>query len=196
LGNSDIIVSPASAGLALTRKLVVHTGAIAILAGATLAPAPAAAFELFGLCLFGDCRSNDDDELIDPKRYDVTVEVLSDGQPDRDLEKAVRNASLVWLERKDPAAGSAGLLTRAKADYKRILAALYNEARYGAEISIAWNGREIADLPPGTELPDNIDLTITVHAERPSVSAGRRSSTRRRQPHAAATASPPPAEGF
>jgi translocation and assembly module TamA len=167
LGNSDIIVSPASAGLALTRKLVVHTGAIAILAGATLAPAPAAAFELFGLCLFGDCRSNDDDELIDPKRYDVTVEVLSDGQPDRDLEKAVRNASLVWLERKDPAAGSAGLLTRAKADYKRILAALYNEARYGAEISIRWNGREIADLPVGTEFPDFAQFTITVHAEPP-----------------------------
>ena len=42
-----------------------------------------------------------------------------------------------------PAPDPPGLLTRAQADYKRILAALYNEARYDATISITLNGREV-----------------------------------------------------
>ncbi|WP_246272773.1 autotransporter assembly complex protein TamA [Oricola thermophila] len=128
---------------------------------------PSAAFELLGICLFGTCRQDDDQGLIAPKPYTATLEVLTDGSPDPELEKAVRNASLVWQERDKPAAGSAGLLTRAKADYRRILAALYIEARYDAEISISWNGREIADLPAGTELPDSAQLTITVRAGPP-----------------------------
>lgn len=147
------------------RKRLLRAGLSAAFLAATFAPAPAAAFELFGKCLFGECRSKDDAEIIDPKPYDATVEVSSGGEADRDLEKAVKNASLIWQERRKPAAGSASLLTRAKADYRRILAALYNEARYAAEISIRWNGREVADLPVGTEFPDNAQLAITVRAE-------------------------------
>lgn len=167
MANSQIIDFRNAAGNGGLRRLALRAGlGIAFIATA-LTPAPATAFELFGKCIFGECRSQDDAELIDPKRYDVTLEVSSDGLPDRDLEKAVQNASLVWQERKKPAAGSAGLLTRAKADYRRILAALYNEARYGAEISIRWNGREIADLPAGTELPDFAQLAIAVRADPP-----------------------------
>lgn len=156
-----------AAGVGYLRRLALYAGVGALSIATPLTPVPAAAFELFGKCIFGECRTQDDAELIDPKPYDVTLEVLSGGQPDRDLEKAVRNASLVWQERKKPAAGSAGLLTRAKADYRRILAALYNEARYGAEISIRWNGRELADLPVGTELPDFTQLAISVRADPP-----------------------------
>jgi translocation and assembly module TamA len=126
---------------------------------------PAYGFELFGLCLFGDCNAQDtSDGLIDPRPYDVDVRVSINGAGDRALEKSVKNASLLWLERKKPAAGSAGLLTRAKADYKRILAALYNDARYSGEISIRWRGREVADIPAGTELPDNALFEISVDA--------------------------------
>lgn len=82
--------------------------AAAIAAGCALAPTPSAAFELLGLCLFGTCRQDDDQGLIDPKPYTATLEVLTDGSPDPELEKAVRNASLVWQERDKPAAGSAG----------------------------------------------------------------------------------------
>lgn len=128
-------------------------------------PPKAQAFELFGRCLFGSCRSADEDGPIDPRYYNVALTVLSEGEPDGDLEKAVKNASLLWRERREATAGSAGLLTRAKGDYKRILAALYNEARYGAEISITWNGREISGIPAGTDFPETIDLTITVAAD-------------------------------
>ncbi|WP_428977541.1 autotransporter assembly complex protein TamA [Oricola cellulosilytica] len=129
-------------------------------------PAPAAALELFGLCLFGKCTPKDEsDGLIDPKSYDLTMTVLVNGAEDRDLEKAVKNASLLWLEREKPAAGSAGLLTRAKADYKRILAALYNDARYSGEISITWQGREVSGLPAGTDFPENAQFEVLVNAE-------------------------------
>jgi translocation and assembly module TamA len=150
------------------RAFVARTGLAVALAPVFVAPTPtpASALELFGYCLFGDCKTGDEsDGLIDPKRYDVSLDVTASGQPDRDLKKAIENASLLWQDRKSPAAGSAGLLTRAKADYKRILAALYNDARYGAEISITWNGREIANVPAGTEFPDNAQLAISVRAE-------------------------------
>jgi len=168
LAISTLNVLPAYTGTGCLRRLMMRAGLTASLLGAAaLPPEPAAAFELFGRCLFGECRSDDDEELIDPKRYEVSLEVVSAGEPDRDLEKAIQNASLIWQERKKPAAGSAGLLTRAKADYRRILAALYNEARYSAEISITWDGREIANLPVGTELPDFAQLVISVRADAP-----------------------------
>ncbi|MCI5073580.1 autotransporter assembly complex family protein [Oricola sp.] len=138
-----------------------------VLAAALSAPPPAAqAFELFGKCLFGTCKADDEDGPIDPKNYQVALTVLSEGEPDRDLRKAVASASLLWQQRGEAAAGSAGLLTRAKADYKRILASLYNDGRYAVEISISWNGREVSNIPAGTELPDGIELAVTVDAQR------------------------------
>ncbi|MFZ2100286.1 MAG: autotransporter assembly complex family protein [Oricola sp.] len=146
------------------RGFVVRAGLAIALASPLLAPAPANALELFGKCLFGECRSRDGDGLIDPKPYTVTLDVQAEGSTDRALEKAVGNASLLWQNRNTPAAGSAGLLTRAKADYKRILAALYSEARYEGDISITWAGREVSEIPAGTEFPNDAELAISVHA--------------------------------
>lgn len=150
------------------RQILGAASGIALVVAGIAMPVPKAhAFELFGRCLFGSCETDDENGPIDPRNYSVTLTVLSEGEPDKALRKAVENASLLWLERDQPTAGSAGLLTRAKGDYKRILAALYNEARYAAEISIGWNGREISDVPAGTEIPDDTQLTITVSAEAP-----------------------------
>ena len=184
---------------ALGVRLGRAAGLCALLAAGSVpfAPSDAQAFELFGRCLFGACKDGGEDGPIDPKRYEATLTVLSEGAPDRDLEKAVANASLLWRQRREATAGSAGLLTRAKGDYKRILAALYNEARYAAEISIAWNGREISSIPPGTELPDTIDLTITVNAEAP-FSFGRAEIVNQAPPAQTRDdrVDPPEAEGF
>jgi translocation and assembly module TamA len=151
----------ARAGLRLVSRAI---AVLALSSSLSTFNAPAAhAFELLGRCLIGTCE--DEDGPIDPKNYQVELTVLADGQPNRDLEKAVGNASQLWQGRDEPAAGSAGLLTRAKADYKRILAALYNDARYAADISITWNGREIADVEAGTEFPDDAVLAISVRAE-------------------------------
>lgn len=135
------------------------------LAASLFHPRPASALELFGLCLVGPCEVDDEtDGLIDPKPYDVDVQVVAEGDDGDGLEKSVKDASVLWRERNRPAAGSAGLLTRAQADYKRVLAALYNDARYDATISITLGGQEVANIPAGTELPDNAQLLVSVQA--------------------------------
>ncbi len=128
--------------------------------------APAPAFELFGTCLFGECKSsqNDDLELIDPINYSVEFKVSP--SDNKETAKAVESASELWRGRNSAVAGSAGLVTRAKGDYRRILAALYDEGHYGGTISITVNGREAADIEPGAVLiqPSSVSVNIETGA--------------------------------
>src|SRR5690606_16816558 len=64
----------------------------------------------------------------------------------------------------EPASGAAGLIAKARSDYRRLLAALYAEGRYGGAVSIRIGGVEAANLPPDTNLPDPVDVTIAVTA--------------------------------
>ncbi len=125
----------------------------------------AQAFQLFGLCLIGNCEPDTaETQLIDPKPYRVDFELVGG---DEALADTVRGASALWSGRNEPAAGSAGLLSRAKADYRRMLAALYNEARYGGEISIRADGRQVVDLPLGHEFADGTLFVIRVEPSGP-----------------------------
>lgn len=137
--------------------------AIALLVMVTAAPAPAYALELFGKCLFGACKSDGsaDSELIDPKEYEAELTILP--TEDKDIASAVQGASELLRGSGTPVGGSAGLIARAKGDYRRIQAALYNEAHYGGGISIKVNGREAADIPAGTQVPDvsTVDVVVT-----------------------------------
>ena len=56
----------------------------------------------------------------------------------------------------------AGLLVKARGDYRRILGALYAQGYYGGAISIRVGGREADGLPPDTELPDPVAVEIVV----------------------------------
>jgi len=125
----------------------------------------AQAFELFGRCFSESCEQQKAEEErerapIDPKTYLVQFDVDAPGE----IEDSIRGRSELWRQRDEPVAGSAGLLSRAKGDYKRILAGLYNEGYYGGAISITVNGREAAGIGPGTELPDNSNVMIQVEA--------------------------------
>ncbi|MGN6551449.1 MAG: autotransporter assembly complex protein TamA [Pararhizobium sp.] len=123
------------------------------------APAPAYAFKFLGMTFFESKTQKDQDVIGTPLHYDVTVETQPE---DRALTKAVRNASGLYADRKKPASGAAGLVAKAKADYKTILAALYNEARYGGTIHILINGREADSLPPDAKIADNAKVDIRV----------------------------------
>lgn len=120
---------------------------------------PAFAFELFGFCFTGNCESSDA-EVIDPKTY--SVDFQTDVAEDNALEKSIQSASELMRNRNETVGGSAGLIARAKGDYGRILAALYNQGHYSGAISIKVNGRQAADIKPGTQLPDNSDVKISV----------------------------------
>src|SRR5262245_52733385 len=96
-----------------------------------VACSPAAAFELFGVHLWGAREAEEADTIDDPLSYSVELTVAGDN---RALQKTVRNASNLWQDRDKPASGSGGLLVKARDDYRRILATLYGEGRYGGSI--------------------------------------------------------------
>ena len=120
---------------------------------------PAQAFDLFGIHLWGERKTDDADAVIaDPHRY--TVE-FSQGE-DKATKKLIQGASSLVEDEDKPASGSAGLLAKARGDYRRILGALYGDGRYGGTISIKVNGREAADIPPDADLPSPSTVLISV----------------------------------
>lgn len=127
------------------------------LAGFGAATLPAAAFELFGMKFFED-EVDEDSVIADPQPYVVTAVVNATGS----LESAVRNASALIADQNEPASGAAGLLAKARGDYRRIVAALFNEGHYGGTVSIRVGGVEAAKLAPDVNLPDPVDVAIVV----------------------------------
>jgi translocation and assembly module TamA len=128
-------------------------------AGLGLAAAPVAAFEIFGLKLFEDPNAVDATVAItDPQPYEVRVVVNGDGA----MEGLVRNASSLVADESTPASGAAGLLAKARGDYRRIVAALYGEGYYGGVVSITVGGQEAAKLAPDVNLPDPVAVVLTV----------------------------------
>ncbi|MBJ6132535.1 outer membrane protein assembly factor [Ochrobactrum sp. Q0168] len=126
---------------------------------------PALAFELFGVRLWGEDKKTDPD-IIDPKTYEVEVTTTGDRKnadgSEADLKSVVEGASGLVSDADKPASGSAGLLAKARGDYRRILAALYGEGRYGGTISILVDGREANDIPPDATIPNNAKVAISV----------------------------------
>ncbi|MFC0244839.1 autotransporter assembly complex family protein [Falsochrobactrum ovis] len=133
----------------------------------TLHASPVLAFEIFGIRLWGESKKEDADAVIaDPKNYSVDVEMLgerknADGS-EADLKSVIEGASSLVSDEAKPASGSAGLLAKARGDYRRILAALYSEGRYGGTISIKVNGSEADDIPPDADIPDDAKINISV----------------------------------
>src|SRR5690606_37851212 len=127
---------------------------------AMAAPLPAHAFEIFGLKLFGRDEPAEEDLVIgEPQTYEVEFAV---SETEDGLEKKLRGASTLWADREEPASGAAGLLAKARGDYRRLLATLYSEGRYGGTISISIDGREAADLAPDATLAEPATVLVTV----------------------------------
>jgi translocation and assembly module TamA len=117
------------------------------------------AFELFGIRFFDDQSDLDAEAVIvDPQPYFVTFSSSEGGS----VETALRNASALIADESEPASGAAGLIAKARGDYRRLLAALYSEGHYGGVVSIRIGGVEAANLAPDTRLPDPVDVTIAV----------------------------------
>lgn len=132
-----------------------------MLALAPLLVPGASAFEFFGIKLFEDQGEIDGDAVIgDPQTYTATLETAATG----DVANAIRGASALLADQGAPASGAAGLLAKARSDYRRILAALYNQGYYGGAISILVGGKEAANLPPDTDLPDPVAVVLKVDA--------------------------------
>ncbi len=117
------------------------------------------AFEFFGLKLFEDQSEIDAEAVIgDPQPYAAALTTSATG----DLEQAILAASSLMAEQSLPASGAAGLLARARGDYKRIIGALYDRGYYGGVISIVVDGREASQLPPDATLAKPASVQVRV----------------------------------
>lgn len=126
--------------------------------------APAHAFELFGKCFGNTCEDQNAEtsDIIDPKFYNIDFTVISDTS--EEVETSIKSVSELWRGREKPVGGAAGLISRAKSDYKRILAGLYNEGFYAGSISITINGRQASAFKPGDDIPDNSQISVEVNS--------------------------------
>ena len=122
---------------------------------------PAAAFGLFGFNLFGGEDETAEEMVIgEPQPYSVDFDTAAIG--DDDLAGTLRAASTLWADRNEPASGASGLIAKARGDYRRLLASLYSQGRYGGTISIRIDGREAADLPPDATLAQPASVVVRV----------------------------------
>lgn len=125
--------------LALRLGLVVSFASTSLPGTAT----EAAAFELFGIRLFGSDEAARD--VIDALDYTITLDT---GAADRQLKKSLERTSLLLAEEDKPVSGDLGLVIKARDDRDRLIATLYENALYGGVVLVTIDGRDIDSLPP------------------------------------------------
>lgn len=81
---------------------------------------------------------------------------------DRALRLALLNASLTVQAEREGATDPQDLVAAARADYGRLLSALYEQGYYGGTIHILIDGHEVADIPPTDLLPRIGKIAIAV----------------------------------
>ncbi len=120
-------------------------------------PAPGGAIELFGLKIFEQAKEQKID-VLDPQTYRLELTVSGSEA----LRDQIRNSSALWQDRGQPAAGSAGLIAKAKNDYAAVLAALYRAGYYGGRIDILIAGQEVTGLSLVADFPADVAVSIAV----------------------------------
>lgn len=111
-------------------------------------PQPLAAFDFFGLPLFGQKKTNSSSHSVKSTERFYKVDIVTPpGAPPEGI-KIVKSVSSLFADKEKASASSSGLLAKARSDYRAILSALYADGRYGGVISIKINGLEAADLSP------------------------------------------------
>lgn len=133
--------------------------ALCLLAGiglSVLAPTTAHAFKIFGWKFFeGDSNVA---AVTDPVKYSLTFT----DNADKELKAKLSEASALVQDKEDPVNGDLGLVIKARDDRERLLAALYENARYGALVNISIDGTPIDELPPVPEFARDKPVPVTV----------------------------------
>lgn len=97
------------------------------------------AFELFGRQIFGK-KTIDIQAVPDPVAYETTLLATGEGA---NLQGALESVSLLVSKQDEPPSGDAGVISRALADRKRLIARLYTSGYYGGSTSITLNGQPL-----------------------------------------------------
>ncbi|MFD1942187.1 autotransporter assembly complex protein TamA [Paradevosia shaoguanensis] len=118
-------------------------------------------FEFFGIKLFEDQSEKDADAVIaDPVSYSVTFNTTG---AEKDIADIIRNSSDLGAGQNEPASGVAGLVAKARGDYRRILGSLYDQGYYGGTVSITLNGVEAAKVAPDAKMTRPVAVAIAVN---------------------------------
>jgi len=119
------------------------------------------AFKLFGITIFGKDDS-DAEQVPDPVRYDVD---LTAGTADPDLTEALQNSSRLVGDKDKPVSGDLGVVVKARDDRDRLIATLYEKARYGGVVTITIGGKNIDDLPPNPVFDRSKPVPVNVSVD-------------------------------
>jgi translocation and assembly module TamA len=139
----------------LAKVVALSTAGAAVIAGAM--PQPASAFKLFGYSFF---ESDVKPTSPDAQPYKIEVNVTGG---DKALTSAVQNASALYSGKDEtPPPSTPAFLSRARAEYERILGALYTTGHYGGTISILVNGQRLEQIPVDATLPHPVPVVINV----------------------------------
>ncbi|MCQ4634755.1 autotransporter assembly complex protein TamA [Shinella sp. CPCC 100929] len=125
-----------------------------------LSVGPASAFEIFGMKFFED--EEETNAVIDPVNYTLTLEP---GTDDGDLKEAIENTARLKQDEGTPVSGDLGLVIKARDDRDRILAALYENARYGGVVTVTIDGQDLDSLPPNPEFNTSGAIPVTISVE-------------------------------
>jgi translocation and assembly module TamA len=135
-----------------------------IAATAAFSPAlvdEAYAFKLFGITIFGKDDS-EAEQVPDPVRYDVD---LTSGTADPDLTEALQNSSRLVGDKDKPVSGDLGVVVKARDDRERLVATLYEKARYGGVVTITVDGKNIDSLPPNPVFDRSKPVAVNVNVD-------------------------------
>ncbi|MFB9947862.1 autotransporter assembly complex family protein [Rhizobium puerariae] len=118
------------------------------------------AFKLFGMTIFG--KDEETVEVIDPVRYKATLQT---GDAGKDLKERLENAASLVTDEKQPVSGDLGVVIKAREDRDRLIAVLYEEARYGGTVHISVAGTDIDHLPPNPAFDHASPVPVTVRID-------------------------------
>ncbi|WP_244616286.1 autotransporter assembly complex family protein [Rhizobium sp. RU20A] len=107
--------------------------------------------------LFGS--EDETPDVIDPVRFALSLTVNGG---DEDLKSAIENASRLYQGKDQPVSGDLGLAVTARDDRDRILAALYENARYGGTVEVTIAGTNLDNLPPDPVFADGVAVPVSI----------------------------------
>jgi translocation and assembly module TamA len=129
----------------------------AVLALGPVCAQNAFAFKLFGIKLWGEDETAD--QVSDPVRY--TVDFQADNL-DKDLKEALNDSSMLISDKDKPVSGDLGVVVKARDDRDRLIATLYEKARYGGVVTITINGTPLDALPPTPTFSRAKPVVVTI----------------------------------
>ena len=146
----------------LTAIRVTAFSLAAALLMVTLLPGPAAAFKIFGIRLWGSEETQEAAEkVLDAVPYEVHLTVDNDAE----LGELLNSISLLVTKKDTPPSGTIGLLTRAKNDKRRLVAALYSQALYGGTVDILIDGTPFGNVPIDTVLNRGAPAAVAIDVD-------------------------------